>query len=75
MKRIQLKRSTRLQLHFLLGMLAGLPFLLLLYRLPMFRDWPPWILIAFPVMFVVLGLAWFRQCMSPDKTSFKPKWW
>lgn len=75
MKRFPLKPATRLQLCFVAGMLVASPLWPLAYQLPMFKDWPLWMLIAFPVLTGVAGLIWFRECMSPDKTSFKPKWW
>jgi hypothetical protein len=75
MKRIRLKPSTYLQLRFVLGMLVTAPLWVLLYQLPMFRSWPLWVMAGLPAGGMVAGWIWFRQCMSPDKTSFKPKWW
>lgn len=70
-----LKPSTWLQLQFALGMLLTTPFWLLVYRHPMFRDWPLWVMLGVPFVGYAMALLWFRQCMSPDGTSVKPKWW
>jgi uncharacterized membrane protein len=73
--RIPLKKSTKLQLRFVGGMLVVTPGWWLAYQLPMFNDCPLWFMIAFPAGVYVAALIWFRQqCMSPDKTSFKFKW-
>jgi hypothetical protein len=73
--RTPLSPSIQLQLKFIAGMLVTTPLWLLLYSLPMFRDWPLWVLIGVPACANAMGLVWFRQCMSLDKSSFKPKWW
>jgi hypothetical protein len=76
MKSFFLKPSTKLQLHALLGIVIALvPAMMLISMVPPFRDWPLWSLIAVPCGIGGLCMIWFRQCMSPNGTSFKPKWW
>ncbi|WLI90160.1 hypothetical protein Q4S45_03280 [Massilia sp. R2A-15] len=74
MKRIVLKPSTKLQLQAALGILLASPAWLLFYELPGVHDWPLWLLIGFPVGSMLACFVWFRQCMAPDGTSFKPRW-
>lgn len=76
MKPLPLSPSARLQLWGLLGIvIAMVPGMLLLSLVPPFRDWPLWGLIALPSALGVLCMVWFRQCIAPDGSSVKPKWW
>jgi hypothetical protein len=74
LRALHLSTSLKLQLQFVLGMVLASPYLWLIYQLPPFNALPLWLAIAFAAFIAVAGMIWFRQCMSPDKTSFKPKW-
>jgi hypothetical protein len=67
--------SIWLQWRFFLGTLMVAPLYWLAFQLPIFRDWPLWFKIGMTVGCYVAAFVWFRQCMSPDKQSFKAKWW
>lgn len=75
-----LKPSTWLQLQAVLGLLLTSPAWLLVYKLlssmqPLIRDLPLWLLLTVPAGAMLACFIWFRQCLSPDGTSFTPKWW
>lgn len=71
----RLTQSVKLQLHFLAGMLLVSPLVWLGFQLPILRQLPNWFPLGMLGVCYVGGFAWFRQCMSHDKQSFKAKWW
>lgn len=71
-----LRPAIRLQLGFVLGVLIVIvPTLLVAMKLPVLRDWSPWVFVGIAVVIVAVLLVWLRQDISPDGTSVKPKWW
>lgn len=66
-----------LKLHriFVLGLVPGMAMFVLGFSMPLFDGVPLWAKISFGVICVVLFYVWWRQCLSPDKTRFTPKWW
>lgn len=67
------------KLHMFWFRWAFLPFVaffaLCYYLMPMFDHLPLWSKIFFPALCVVLHYRWWRQGLSPDKKTFKPRIW
>ena len=72
-----LKHEIKLHLYWLRwGILPLVVLFALCYSLmPMFAPLPLWGKIFFPALCAVLHYRWWRQCLSPDKKTFKPRIW
>lgn len=70
-----LKYEIKLHKVFLLGLVPGAVVVTLGFSMPLFDAWPLWPKIALGALCMVLSYAWWRQCLSPDKKAFTPKWW
>ena len=70
-----LQHEIKLHLIWLVSLLPTAVLVVLVFNMRMFDDHPLWIKIALPALCAVLHYIWWRQCLSPDKKTFTPKWW
>lgn len=45
------------------------------FCLPTFDEWPLMAKVVLGAVVPVAHYAWFRQCLSPDKKTFRPRIW
>lgn len=65
----------RFHLVFLAGPAVLVPCLWLAYEFGLFYTLPVWFVIGFGIFMTVGLYIWFRQGLSPDKTTFKVRIW
>jgi type VI protein secretion system component VasF len=70
-----LKHEIKLHMFFCKAVLPAAVFTALGFSVPVFDAVPLWAKLSFGVLCLVMFYAWWRQCLSPDKKKFTPKWW
>ena len=70
-----IRKEIRFHLVFLASPAVLVPCLWLGYKFGLFHTWPAWIVICFGIFMTVGLYIWFRQGLSPDKTTFKVRIW
>ncbi|WLI90161.1 hypothetical protein Q4S45_03285 [Massilia sp. R2A-15] len=71
----KLRHEMKLHRVFFLATLPGSILFPVAFAAPIFDDVPLWAKCAFGALCLVLLYAWWRQCLSPDKTTFTPRIW
>lgn len=69
----KIRLEIRLHLVFFAGAWVTIPFYYVAYQLGWFFRSPPEAVVCYGVFVTLCLYVWWRQCLSPDKTSFHPK--
>jgi hypothetical protein len=70
-----LQSEVKLHLFWLTCQLPAAVLAALLFNMRIFDAWPLWAKIALPALCAGLSYFWWRQGLSPDKKTFKPRIW
>jgi hypothetical protein len=70
-----LRLEIKIHLVFFAGAWVGAPIMYVAYQMGYFDPAPPEFVVCFGIFMAILLYAWWRQCLSADKTQIIPRIW